>query len=371
MILNKLKFILPVFLCIGCDLDAKDFPTSEVTRGISGIFLKQHELMTRNSWSSAPLDVKTVEKNIGRYDAIWSAQLVAQFNRPAWVYMRQKRPDQMMLHTVTGDTCRRTKESSYLDFEYILKYHPDWFLLNDTRNSKYEDYLVDDKRVRVHMSPEGTYYNSFYLDVANKEYQKWAAQEILRRVSGEYDKTKYSYTGLLMDNVHIGSRRMKQITNRHPYWKYGRDLKGWNLGYLEFLRVVKEKLNKHGFILIVNHNLDYSSNLDQQYWEILYDCVDGIATERSLQYARQGYYTNQKWIASIKRHEEILQKGLIDWWFCRPPEKGPDAYDKFLYSYCSWLLVKKPGKSLFHSKRGKHAYTNPEVPWYQEYELPI
>ena len=46
-------------------------------------------------------------------------------------------------------------------------------------------------------------------------------------------------------------------------------------------------------------------------------------------------------------------------------------YDSFLYTYCSWLLIQKPGKSFYHATRGEGGYTAPEIAWYDEYDLPI
>ena len=345
---------------------------SEAVSGISGIFLKPHEIMRGNKWSRPPLDVKSVERNVGRYDAIWTSELIAQCNRPAWEYLRRYRRDVKMFYNISGDTSRRTTESSYFDYDYINTYHPEWFLLADTREASPKDFLDPNKRIRVNYTdPTSSYYNRFYIDVGNEAFQRWAAKRLLARVSGEYDKSAFSHDGLLMDNVHIGSRRMQQITQRHPHWKYANDMDGWTMAFLAYLKIVKAELNRHGFILVVNHSMDYSSDLDQRYWKELYGCVDGILTEQSLRRGSLPYYTDDKWEASIKRHEGILREGLIDWWFCYPSESGLRAYDEFLYSYCSWLLCKQPERSFYHAKKGSHSYGNPEVPWYEEYDLPI
>jgi hypothetical protein len=42
-----------------------------------------------------------------------------------------------------------------------------------------------------------------------------------------------------------------------------------------------------------------------------------------------------------------------------------------MYAYCSFLLVKRPGYSLFYASSDKGLYRNDKVPWYGEYDLPI
>jgi hypothetical protein len=343
--------------------------------GISTTFLKRRELRQANSWSSKPLSVQKAVSNLLRYDAIWFAEGISRYNRPAWDYLRQHHPKVLTLFYISSDSTYDTNDRFCFcfDYGYINTYHPEWFLLNNTQDSDKADHKNSDNRIRWdNKSKKSAYYNRFYLDIVSKDFQEWAAEQILEWVSGEKQGLRYPYDGCAMDNVNIGSRRMKQITRRHPNWKYANNLKAWNEGFFEYLKTVKAKLNKHGYILVVNHTLDYSSNAESDYWEVFPECVDGIMDENSLRYSRQPYYYNKTWLSSIEKHERILRKGLIDWWVSYPPESEPGGYEKFMYTYCSWLLIKQPGKSLYHARKLASQGENTSEPiWYEEYDLPI
>jgi len=337
-------------------------------RGISTIFLKDNELRTKDGRT---VSIDTAKKNLGKYDAIWCAQLVAEYNRPAWRFLRENNREQVMLHYVGGNSSRASKETAYLNYNYINTYHPEWFLLKDAGNTQPEDYRDENKRIRwAPSNPEHRYYNRFYLDIGNEHFQKWAASQFVELVSGRKQNLTYAYDGLAMDNVNIGLERWSGLNARCPNWKYGGNPQAWHDAFFAYLKVIKKELNKNGFTLMVNHNLDYGSDVDDRYWDILLEGADGIMTERTIK--RTGpYYTDDKWLLSIKRHEEILNKGLINWWVCYPSKSSPSAHDEFLYYYCSWLLIKKQGLSFFYSTRGKYAHIHPEVPWYEEYDLAL
>lgn len=342
------------------------------TKGISAVFLKKRELMQTDSWRSKPLPVDKALKNISKYDAIWGAQILAQHNRPAWQYLRQNRPDHIMLYSLSSSTIRKDDEILRPDPDYINKYHPEWFLLKDARNTTLEDYKDVNKRIRwLPSDPSHTYYNRFYLDVVNKDFQQWAAKEILAHVSGEKQELAFSYDGVAFDNVYVSKRLHQRFRYKYPHWKYANDFKAWHKGFADYLKVVKKLLNEHGFILVANHNpvgSDRSEN--EQVWQMLYDGVDGILTERALRsgWRNKDYFTGDEWLAAITRHEEILNKGLINWWVCSPFKDGKLDRESFLYTYCSWLLVKQSDKSYYSLITSSK---DNAVPWYEEYNLPI
>jgi len=348
---------------------------SAANRGISGIFLKKFELMTEDDWNSKPLDVAAVERNLSKYDAIWRAQEIGLYNRAAWAYLRRKRPDQIMLYYVSGVTSRPTDDLGYLDYTYIEKHHPEWFLLGDSKNPAKTDPNIPDNRIRWYGAKKGdVYYNRFFLDVGDGHFQKWAAEQLLACVSGKRQNLGYAYDGLAMDNVDIGLKHHSMISRRCPCWKYANDCKGWNKAHCDYLKVVRKVLNEHKFILVVNHALDRDPGLgDEALWNMLYDSADGLMTEQALIWGWGDdipYFADDEWLATIKKHEEILNRGMIDWWCCYPPEKGERSHDSFLYTYCSWLLIKKTGMSFYFATRGK-GWRSRSVSWYEEYELPI
>lgn len=326
--------------------------------------------MTGKSWRSKPLDVNAAEKNVGRYDAFWCSQIMAQYNRPAWEFLRQNRPDKIMLYYVSATTTRKTDVRTYFDYDYIETHHPEWFLLKDASNATPQDYKDEDKRIRWNSSdPKHSYYNRFYIDVANKDFQQWAASQALDFVSGKKDGLAYSYAGLAMDNVYIGRRLHERLQYNYPHWKYADNFKAWSEGFGEYLKTLKKALNQHGFILVINHNpVGRNRSTDQELWNTLYESADGILTEQAIRsgWSDSSYFADGEWLAAISRHEEILDKGLIDWWVCQPDASGPRKQDAFLYTYCSWLLIKKPGKSFYGILADKQI-----VPWHDEYDLPI
>lgn len=46
----------------------------------------------------------------------------------------------------------------------------------------------------------------------------------------------------------------------------------------------------------------------------------------------------------------VAKAGLIDWWACYPSEELGLGNKQFRYVYCSFLLVKKTGYSLFYAR---------------------
>jgi hypothetical protein len=342
-------------------------------KGILTTFLKKRELLAGDSWRSKPLDIQAAERNLSKYDAIWCAQLVSQYNRPVWHFLRRNRPDQIMLYYISGNTARKTEKTdlnTYLDYDYINTHHPEWFLLNDTKDTQKADVRKYENRIRWEPNnKESSYYNRFFIDVGNKDFQNWAAEEIVKRVSGKQDNLAYSYDGLAMDNVGLVALE-RLLTKRHPYWKYAGNLEGWVNAYFEYIKVVHEALKANGYILVVNHTTDYSSNRDGDDWEKIMQISDGLMDEYSLGAPRQ-VQGDSEWLWTVKHHEDTLEHGLSDWWTCKPAENKSIGYEQFLYTYCTFLLTKKPCKSFFYASKGVAGYGNPEAPWYNEYDLPI
>lgn len=339
--------------------------------GLSVVFLEAGQMLTGEKWSSRALDKTVVFDNLSKYDALWGADLLVECNRPAWRYLRQKKRPPIMLHYICGSTAKASRRTSYFDYDYINTFHPEWFLLKDSRNARPQDYRDEDKRIRWKPSdPKHIHYNRFYLDICNRDFQRWASKQILELVSGRTQNLDYSYTGLSMDNVQIGWRHCSAMDNDYPNWKYKKNPEVWNKGYFSYLKTVKKELNKHGCVLAVNHNLNYGLQVDAHYWEVLYESADIIVTERSLRTTGGPHYSGAEWLSCIKRHEEILEKGLVDWWVCYPSGSGKRAQDEFFYTYCSWLLVKKPGRSLYYAMKRKRDNTT-DIPWYEAYGLGI
>lgn len=358
-------FLLTLFnICIG---EGNNFVGN---KGISVAFLKKRELMAGDSWSNKPLSVADVINNLSKYDAIWCAQLITKYNPFSWHYLRKNNPKQLMLYYISGNTAQVNGKLTCLDYDYINTYHPEWFLLADMRDVKPEDYKNPNKRIRWNPKDKNhSYYNRFFIDVGNKEFQQWAAQKIVERVSGKYDNLAYSYDGLAMDNVGLRALE-KLLTKQYPHWKYVGNPEGWVNAYFEYIKVVHEALKANGYILVVNHTTDYSSNRDGDDWEKIMQICDGLMDENTLGVPK-GIQGGSKWLWTVKHHENTLENGLIDWWVCQPASDKRAGYEQFLYMYCTFLLTKTPGKSFFYASEGISGYENPEPGWYEEYDLPI
>jgi len=362
--------VFPAFF-IGCALNYAADTQGAGAQGISATFLNKTELMEGDSWHSSPLDINRAGKNILKYDAIWCAELITKYNRNAWRYIRQKHPKKLMLYYISGNTAQVKGGLTFLDYDYIRKYHPEWFLLADTHAAGTESYRDPKKRIRWNSTnPKHSYYNRFFIDVCNKDFQKWAAKELLERVSGRYEHLEYGYDGIGMDNVGLGALE-RYLTKRYPHWKYAADAKRWNSGYFAYLRAIHDVLSANGYILVVNHTLDYGSNRDGDNWSTLMKIADGMMDENALGPPGQPLWGEEKWRFSIQHHEETLRKGLYDWWICNPVDNLKKGYQQFIYVYCSFLLVKQPGRSFFSAGRIKGISRNSTGCWYDEYNLPI
>lgn len=338
-------------------------------RGIAGLFLKSQEFTVRTAGKIVPLPPERILQNLSRYDAIWMAQLIPEKGGiDSWNLLRKSKPSPQLYYYVSSCTSRPIQSSLklvYLDYDYINRYHPEWFLLSDSQTPSKSDPRVPDNRIRWHLAKKGDpYYNRFHIDVGNKEFQLWAAEQFLISVSGRRQNLPQGYDGLSMDNVYVGGRVHKRISHSHPRWKYAGKPRLWDNVFCEYLKVVKSVLNQHGYVVIANNNPDRDRTSERESWEMLYESVDGLVTEQELRYgwSKTPYFFGNEWLEAITQHEEVLDRGLIYWWVCSPFDKN-----SFLYTYCSWLLIKVPGKSYYFSPRGGGT----EIPWYDEYDLLI
>ena len=345
--------------------------------GIGVAFMKKQELQKNVGDRWVPNEPDVLLRNLAKYDIIWGAQRIPkEAGIQNWRLLRQQNPKKLTLYYTCGATARLghdRKKSGHLDYDYINIYHPEWFLLSDCLSSVRSDPRILDNRIRwVAAKKGGELYNRFYLDIGNKEFQKWAVQQFLECVTGKVDNLKIPFDGLGMDNANVGIQNYSNITSQNPRWKYAGRFEDWNKDFCDYLKVVKKTLNEHGFILVVNHDLDRKFGVSQQHWDRLCESVDGLMTEQSLRHGwgDTPYFAGSQWLAAMTRHKEILDKDLIYWWLCYPPGEGEKGHENFLYSYCSWLLIKKPGKSFYYATRGK-GLSSQNVPWYSEYDLPI
>lgn len=369
----KTAILILIVISLHCtmwgNLDQSVFSSS----GTGVLFLKKTEIMTRNNWQSPPLDSNLAFRNLSKYDAIWCAQLVAKYNPAAWRVLRKNKPEQLSLYYLSGVSTDADGGFTYLDYKYINDNHPEWFLLADNRNVRVSDYSKSEMRIRWnYREPQHSYYNRFYLDIANKEFQEWAANSMLNFVSNDEKPFGCKYDGIAMDNVYIGSRLHNRLKYKYPHWKYANHYKAWVDGYVSYLKKVKNILNQHGYVLIVNHNpVGSDHRLEDANWNNLYESADGILSEQSLRsgWKKSSYFTGDEWLAAIERHELTLEKGLIDWWACHPEKKDWRGDDIFMYTYCSFLLVKEPEKS-FYSLHAIDSVAQ-KTCWYDEYGIPL
>ncbi|AQT70339.1 hypothetical protein STSP2_03545 [Anaerohalosphaera lusitana] len=335
--------------------------------GPATIFLKKRELMVGDSWSSRPLAVEDAFQNLVKYDAIWCGQLITKHNYPAWELLRQRKPEQLLLFYFSSFTVQKGNSFASFEYDYINQYHPDWLLQKEVKLEAKNP----DMRIRWNPSdPSHAYYDRFFIDVANPAFQDWAADNVVRLIEENAASSRFSFDGLALDNVLLDVW-VHNISKRHPSWKYANKEEEWTNGFLEYLGKLKQSLNSNGYLLVVNHTLDYGSNRDGVDWTSIIARTDGLMDEKALGITSKKFFRENKWLTSLQHHEQILKKGLIDWWYCHPREDSRFTKRDFLYFYCSWMLVKQDGRSLFTASRGKRGYANSTVPWYSEYELDL
>jgi len=353
-------------------LSGGNSPVPYKPQNIADIFCRSEELTSKGRKLPLPM----VMNNLLKYNAFWSAGKIAELHPEAWRTLRTDHPDRLALFYIAPVLARpNVTLSSYIDYEYIHQYHPEWFLLKDGKNVSSGDYRDPNKRIRWADDPTSWYYTCFYLDVGNPAFQDWAVEQFLKKldpVIGDNDRIRYS--GIAADMVMLTTFQ-DGTTSLHPNWKYASG--GWNKAYFSYLRKLHDAMQKRGYILIVNQTLDYGSNRDGRDWQDLMAVADGLMDEEAmLTWSSQtkGYtdrFGGDRWEQSIKHHEDILGKGLYDWWECNFHDYKDPAmeYSNFLYVYCSFLLVKNSDRSLFGIHRRADGVDLD--PWYEEYNLPL
>jgi hypothetical protein len=351
-------------------------------RNIANIFYVDTQITQNNRL----LPLSAAVNNLNQYEAFWYAQRIANLHPQAWATLRSKYPGKLALHYVTPfSVVPNPSDSSkmlYLDYDYIQQYHPEWFLLKDENNASSADYGNPDKRMRWNPNdPADNNYERFFLDVGNSAFQSWAVEELLKKldpVSGI--STRVRYSGIAADNVLL-TVWANAKTALYPNWKYAASASRWNQAYFSYLRRLHDALKQRGYLLIANATLDYSSNSDSTDWQNLMAVVDGLMNENALAMSSTstvwgndmfGKDAYDFWDYSLLRHEKIVENGLYDWWVFIPHKDdigSDEELKKFLYIYCSFLLVKDVDRSFFgavREKNGTHI-----LPWYEEYALPL
>ncbi len=363
-------------------------PLPTTGSGVGVTFLRMPELVKNQSGKNIPLDAEVVFKNLSRYDAVWQSQDIVWNNRPAWNLLRTKAPEKVVLRYVCALSSRpKASYKDVFDYEYINSRHPEWFLLQDTKDPGRSDPRNPDNRIRWDPgNRNSSSYDRFYLDICNPEFQDWAVQQILQYVSGKGGETNYitrrvsgldyPYAGIAFDNVVF--RRIRVRFNKpYPNWKYVNDIEGWKKGVLNYLGKVHKVLAANGYLLVVNFSFYWELTREESDLYDLMDTVDGIMHEWAIGYGTDGagrvnrHWGGETWLRYIDRHEAVLKRGLIDWWSCYSSIDPNLGREQFMYVYCSFLLVKRPGYSLFYASSDKGLHRNDKMPWYDEYDLPM
>lgn len=316
------------------------------------------------------LPLSTAMENLLKYDAFWTTAKFAELYPQAWRTLRTEHPDKLAMHYITPFTVRTNGGASNIDIDYIEKYHPEWFLLKDEKNATAQDYRNSAKRMRWNSDdPKDYNYHRFFLDVGNPSFQDWAVREFLKKldpVSGINARIRYS--GIVADNVLL-TVWVNGKTKLYPNWKYAENSSQWNQAYFSYLKKLHDALQKEGYVLIVNHTTDYSSNRDGSEWQDLMAVVDGMADEQALM-SSNGLFGGEMWEWSLKHHEDTITRGLYDWWIFTPDTvDSKNEFHQFLYVYGSFLLVRNEDFSLFGTVR-RHDGVEMN-PWYEEYNIPL
>jgi hypothetical protein len=257
-------------------------------------------------------------RDISQIALVWSGGKLTQ---------EQRKQVKMPLFYMTCLLSKKTGMQSYLDHEWIEQNHPEWFLYTDSTNKE-----------RIY-SPE---WKSNFLDVGNPEFQDYAVAEFVKRSAG--------YAGIGADTVMLRTFADAR-TKQYPNWKYAKG--GWNQGYYALLRKLKAALNRQGKILIANHTLYYVNDTDTD-WPDLMASVNGLMSEEAvLKWSKATLihtdrFGGAEWECSMRRHETILTAGLYDFWEINLLGRVTEdiEYQNFLYSYCSFLLIRE-ARSLF------------------------
>lgn len=351
-----------------------------VPQGIGVTSIKRVHLMDRDNYypPAEKLATQQAVANIALYRAVWAGQLVAYHHPQAWQVLRADHQETLMFHTVSGATTRSVDENpNYFDYDYIHNNHPEWFLLRDVEDPGASDPTKPENRIRwEHEDSTDPNYYRYFVDVGNPEFRAWAVARLLEKVSGAQSGISPGFDGIGLDNVTMGIRGEKFFAQRAPNWKYAGNPADWTDAYLTYLNEIKTALNAAGYLLLVNHTLDYSDiyREPEENWQRLVNSVNAVMTEQLWHRGEaddRWIWQGEDWEAIIARHEMIQDAGLLSWTVTYPVEEAGVGYWEHQYAYCSWLMRYEPGLSVFFSSRGDPSYANPEISWYNDYTLPI
>lgn len=237
---------------------------------------------------------------LSQFDMIWAGSLVRQmfmeratpkpnvgWNSDAFDAYRLIYPDRLMLHYVPLCSAKPLWKYTF-NYEWIDKNKPEWFVRRDATQP-----IGPGNRIPwSQLEP-----TKHYLDVTNPEFGSHAARVIVEMCRG--------YSGLAGDNGAFGTERAKSITNVYPHWEFAGREDEWNIGFLDYLRLLKSMLTADGMKLIVNHSLDYDSDVDDKYWSRLRRRVDGVMSEKPI---------GANKVQSKRYHKSITDRGLYDCW---------------------------------------------------------
>jgi hypothetical protein len=349
---------------------------------LSAVFIKPSEVLQNTSNFAGPQkNSLIVAKDLARYDAIMKGQLITQNNIDAYIKFKEDNPNTLCFYYVHGDSTVPTslpvERYDYLDYTYINNEHPEWFVLQNN-NPASGNPAVTSNRIRWDTNSTSIYYNRFYLNVCNTGFQEWAANQILRSVKSNvatqnsWDDplvivNNFSFDGAIIDDVHIGYHGTTGLTPLYPTWSYANQQDVWDSGYIEFLSVIKKKLNKNGLLFGANHTLEYKLvNDTETLWEDFVDSVDIVVTENMFVTRTRmfkGYFNSTLIQSCLQRDDEITNKDKITWWIFNPQQDVD-----FKYFYYNYLMVKS-NNNLFYSY--KDGITSKEVPWRTEYTYNI
>ena len=169
----KPSIIISAILVLGAGFDA-DFADRDggknprpkhklAHRGIPTTFMTRLELLTRDGFSrrNPPLPAEVAVKSLPRYDAIWAAQFLPTYNRPAWRLLRQRYLHILILWYMSSDSTR-VYDNGHFDCEYIDTHHPEWFVLRDVNNPARANPRDPDNRIHwSRFAPDAPSHNRF------------------------------------------------------------------------------------------------------------------------------------------------------------------------------------------------------------------
>jgi len=342
-----------------------------ISKGIGVTFLRNNELMA----NAVPLSTQKIFDKLRLYDAIWQGQDIVGVSKSAFEYLKTYAPEILVLHYITPISAQMNTKYA-MDYDFISKNHPEWFLLQDTKNLNKANGNDLNNRIRWETSPESVYYNRFYLDITNTEFQNWAVERVVRYVTGKGEGLSVGYDGVAFDNVVLSEIQVR-FNKPYPNWKFKDKTDEWNQGYLSFLGKVKKSLNAIGLKVITNFSAYYELERNSADWPALRLVVDGIMHEWALGYGTDAtgdptrYWGGSKWELMMSRHEATVVAGLIDWWAVYPAGSQDLFDDQSNYAYCSFLLLKQPGNSFFYCTSDRGETRNASIPRLSVYDIDL